>query len=98
MTLILEDSEHLSGTKAASDEVSVKATETHVRVGDCYLTMEDFCYLVVYALTNSDLQRDDCRLHLIDTIKKLQPVEGWNEGKKKLWFDGVDALVSQKFA
>lgn len=48
------------------------------------ISLEDFCVLTYYVLTNSDLMPEDPRLNLIERIKKLQITEGFNPGESRL--------------
>ena len=52
--------------------------ENAINFGDYRIPMNDFCYAVIYALTNSDLYPNDPRLDLIEKIKKSTIVDGWN--------------------
>lgn len=51
-----------------------------VLIGELELSMVDFCELVLYALTNTDLVAGDARLHLMNQIAKLSPIQGHNPG------------------
>jgi hypothetical protein len=48
------------------------------------IPMDDFCCLVEYALTNTDLLPDDPRLKLIDKIKLASTTEGYNPGNTRI--------------
>lgn len=41
------------------------------------IPMADFCELVLYALTNTDLRPDDPRLDLIEKIKSMKKIPGY---------------------
>lgn len=45
---------------------------------------DDMCFLIMYYLTNTDLNIKDHRLPLIKDIKKLKKVRGFMLGKKRL--------------
>lgn len=48
-----------------------------VEVGDYEISIEDFCEMVIYVLTNTDLwNSDDPRLGLVRIIKKLKILKG----------------------
>jgi hypothetical protein len=49
-----------------------------VLLGDYQIPMEDFCEMVKYVLTNTDLEPEDPRLELLEFVKGLKPVDGWN--------------------
>lgn len=42
------------------------------------LTMNDFCEVALYAITNTDLVADDPRTHLMDRISELELTGGYN--------------------
>jgi hypothetical protein len=52
--------------------------------GDIDIPMEDFCALIEYALTNTDLFPDDPRLKLIEKIKQADIAEGYNPGNTRI--------------
>ena len=45
------------------------------------LIFNDFNELILYYLTNTDLEVGDKRLELLEKIKKLHQVDGFNSGK-----------------
>ena len=47
---------------------------------DIEISLEDFCCLVNYVLTNTDLHKDDPRIPLVEKIKNLQLLPGYNPG------------------
>jgi hypothetical protein len=49
-----------------------------VRIGEYYLSMEDFEELVLYVLTNSDLTKNDPRYKLVEKINNMKVGPGWN--------------------
>lgn len=58
--------------------------ENEILVGDLYINIEDFCCLVDYFFTNTDLEENDPRLALIEKIKRYIIIEGFNPGNKRL--------------
>jgi hypothetical protein len=46
---------------------------------DIEIGIKDFCSLVEYVLSNTDLIKDDARLALVKKIKKAKVVSGWND-------------------
>jgi len=42
------------------------------------IDMRDFCELVLYVLTNTDLEPDDPRVPLVNKIKEMEIIEGHN--------------------
>ncbi|MDP1689604.1 MAG: hypothetical protein Q8L52_00120 [bacterium] len=89
MTMLLEQ-----GTKPKS--LAVKSVPSGlgaqvfggegVHIGDYCLSMEDFCAMVRYVLTNTNMEGEqDPRLKLVGDIKNAQTTEGFIEiiqGKK----------------
>ena len=53
-------------------------------LGEYSIGQQDFCELVMYVLTNTSLQDDDPRLKLIERIKGLEVVSGFNSYDKRL--------------
>lgn len=51
-----------------------------ISIGPLDLTATDFAALVVYVLTNADLAKDDPRIELVETIKRLKITDGFNAG------------------
>ena len=50
-----------------------------VDIGDYELTIEDFCMLVHYVMTNTDLLGpDDPRISLVKMFRKARVVDGYN--------------------
>jgi len=47
-------------------------------IGEYSINKNDFMSLVMYIMTNTDLEENDCRLKLIERINKLHQVEGFN--------------------
>jgi len=48
-----------------------------VLLGDYEISMSDFCALVMYVLTNTNLDPSDPRYDLVDAIKKLKVAKGF---------------------
>lgn len=48
------------------------------------IPMKDFVLLVQYVLTNTDLNKDDPRLALVEAIMETAVINGYNEGHKRL--------------
>jgi len=51
----------------------------HVRIGDYEVSMKDFCYMVEYVMTNTDLEPDDPRIELKKSIGSMHLVAGFNK-------------------
>lgn len=54
--------------------------ENEIRIGEHYVNVEDFCEVVMYFLTNTDLEDQDPRLALVSRVKGLGFTQGWNDG------------------
>lgn len=74
------------------DKLSVKTHAVHLPVtgrgddrkqivllGDYEIPMEDFCELALYVLTNTDLDPNDPRLQLVNRVKSLRVIDGFNK-------------------
>lgn len=48
-------------------------------LGDYEIPMEDFCELALYVLTNTDLDKDDPRVALVDRVRAMKVVDGYNK-------------------
>jgi hypothetical protein len=48
------------------------------------IPLADFCCLIEYVLTNTDLIENDPRLKLIDRIKHMYKLPGYNKGNERL--------------
>ena len=55
-----------------------------VIIGEERMTMEDFCTIAYYVMTNTDLMQDDPRMDLFRKIKRLHCIEGYNRGGTRL--------------
>ena len=71
MSLALELGTTPEGTVAKTD-----FDGKFVDVGDIRITTDDFCQLVIYVLTNTNLNQNDPRLHLMQQLAKLNVVTG----------------------
>ena len=69
--------------KIFSDGSGVGFFENKIRVGDHDIDADDFCNLVMYFLTNTDLDVDDCRVKLVKDIESLTAVKGFNSGVRE---------------
>jgi|SRR3989339_1157665 hypothetical protein len=49
-----------------------------VLIGEYSLTMEDFLQMCYYVLTNTDLAKDDMRLHFLKCVQAMKKVPGHN--------------------
>lgn len=48
-----------------------------ILLGEYEIPLDDFCKLVEYVLTNTDLDANDPRLELVDKIKRMEIVDGF---------------------
>lgn len=55
-----------------------------IRIGDYYVNKDDFAALVMYFMTNTDLEDDDIRLSLKERISNLYKGVGYNSGNIRL--------------
>ena len=70
---------HLNqGTKPKDLPIKTMFSSWGVMIGDYTLSPDDFNVLVRYVLTNADLDPDDKRIELVEQIKKIKIVEGFN--------------------
>ena len=72
------------GTLPEGTEAKTDLDGKFVDVGGIRITTEDFCQLAMYVLTNTDLQPHDSRIHFMLQIAKLNVIDGWMAGKKRL--------------
>ena len=73
------------GTDPKGLEVKTYGLESmpHVRIGDYEISMKDFRYMVEYVMTNTDLEKNDPRIDLKESITSMNLVNGYNfEGKR----------------
>lgn len=62
--------------------------EGKVSVGDHEIEIGDFCDMVIYVLTNTDLAYGDEREALVDLIKNMEKVTGYNGGNMRFRVKG----------
>jgi len=55
-----------------------------ITIGGLEVDAEDFCDLVIYFLTNTDLQHHDVRQYLMLRIAELDLIPGYNPGGTRL--------------
>lgn len=70
------------------DEIEVKtypsSIDTDVRIGEYEISIEDFCALVWYVLTNTDLHgTNDPRIQLVEAIKKAERTPGHDNSAER---------------
>lgn len=62
--------------------------KTHVTgcvvLGDKTISMTDFAEIVLYVMTNTDLEVNDPRLELIEGIKSLKITDGYHYDSRRL--------------
>lgn len=74
----------VNGTYVKSNSAGVP----EVIIGDNFLSMEDFCDIVRYVMTNTDLKTlDDPRQRLRGDFRRLEIAEGYNKGGLRLSFE-----------
>lgn len=56
------------------------ANGAYIEIGNVQISAVDFCQLVLYVLTNTDLKENDPRFHLMNQIAKLNLAHGHNIG------------------
>lgn len=81
MTLKLVNSEKDITAKTDSGRDEVRFVFDGGRLA---IDLTDFCALVEYVLTSTDLMAVDPRLELLRKIAELNVVEGYNPGGKRL--------------
>lgn len=64
--------------------------DNEIRVGTHYIHEEDFCELVRYFFTNTDLKDNDPRTRLMHDILDLQITTGYNPGNTRLAFAQIE--------
>ena len=72
------------GTKPDGTTAKTDFDGKFVEVGDLTITTDDFCQLAMYVLTNTDLQRNDPRLHFMNQLAKLNVIDGHTPGMLRL--------------
>jgi len=67
--------------------------EPEVIIGDKYFSMVDFCRVVEYVLTNTDLKSlEDPRIELRNVVASMRAIKGFNEGAFRLESCDADAI------
>lgn len=88
MSIILEQ-----GTRPAGVEVKTSFANRvwlGTKPGTCFgdadidMSLADFTSMVLYVLTNTDLEPNDPRLPLVERIKEMRMVPGYNSGGYRL--------------
>jgi hypothetical protein len=82
MSLILSNSGDIH-CSARSGGSTRGFTEDKVFIGDEEIDIKDFCILVEYIFTNTDLEDDDPRIVTANHIKNYAIAEGYNSGNKR---------------
>lgn len=73
------------GTRPAGTVARIDCNSQFVEIGkDLEISMDDFCQLAMYVLTNTDLRSADPRLHFMNQLAKLNVIEGYNPGGARL--------------
>lgn len=84
MSLSLDNSGRIDCKTNSKFSTCAGFLNNEIRIGDYFINVEDFNELILYYLTNTGLEFDDKRLELIEKIKKLHQVDGWNRYNKRL--------------
>ena len=79
MSLFLSASGNIE-CKTESGSVGRGILHGNIYIGDYDVDIEDFCELVKYVLTNTDLSEYDVRKDLVHWIHSLDEVKGYNDG------------------
>lgn len=79
MSLILSASGNIS-CKTQSNANGKGILWGQISLGEYDVDIEDFCEMVRYVLTNTDLSEYDTRKNLVNWINSLEEVPGYNEG------------------
>ncbi|MDB4992039.1 MAG: hypothetical protein JWL75_284 [Parcubacteria group bacterium] len=70
------------------DNLAVKTQprliDSDVRIGEYSVSAADFCAMVEYVLTNTDLEDEDPRTVLVERIRGATRVSGHNNGGERL--------------
>jgi len=77
MSLILENSPSGTG-KIIAKTFDASKILLHGQEKNLEIDAKDFCCLIMYYLTNTDLDLKDPRLELIKIIKSLRQLPGYN--------------------
>lgn len=84
MSLILDNSGNIFCKIMPNFNTGTGFFKNKFYVGDYEININDFNELILYYLTNTDLEAGDKRLELLEKIKKLHQVDGFNGGNKRL--------------
>jgi hypothetical protein len=76
MSLVLEDSPSGTG-KILAKTFDASKVLLHGQENSLEIDSKDFCVLVLYFLTNTDLVENDPRLDLIEKVKSLKQIPGY---------------------
>ena len=68
------------GTIPEGMRAFISADGQRIEVGNMQISTVDFCQLVIYVLTDTDLKGNDPRFHLMNQIAKLNLTHGHNPG------------------
>ena len=58
-----------------------------VDVGKYEISLEDFLLVVMYVLTNTDLEANDQRRQFVKSVQSMKEVDGYNPNTKRLASD-----------
>ena len=73
------------GTEPAGTVARTDFDGEFVEVGGLQISTADMCQLAIYVLTNTDLwAENDPRLHLMNQLAKLNVIDGYMAGRKRL--------------
>jgi hypothetical protein len=62
--------------------------ENEIVVGDYYIHKDDFCSLIEYFFTNTDLEENDCRKKLLKKLLDMKKVKGYNSSNERFSIEG----------
>lgn len=69
--------------------------DDEIRVGDYYININDMNGLIMYYLTNTDLDNNDVRIELVDRIKNLHIVPGYNANNNRFEEKSITEYLSK---
>jgi hypothetical protein len=81
MSLKLSGSEPRITARTFSENITLIGDNNDIEI-----PLDDFCALVEYVLTNTDLKKNDPRLALIEKIKQTKIIPGLNKGGTRIGF------------
>ena len=76
----------INGTIPDGLEVKTRISrvDPDVRIGNNEISIADFCAMVRYVLTNTDLANaDDPRIQLVEAIKKAERTTGYDDSAER---------------